>query len=98
MNWAAETTSRSDHARGRGRIPARAGGTGAMLRPSETAPAVPRSRGGLVSPVGGPRRMLSPALAPHPTRRKASSGVISLLACLFEPPSGFVSRDAWGKR
>lgn len=35
----------------------------------------------------GTWRMLAPALAPHPTRREASSGVIPSQARLVEPAS-----------
>lgn len=82
MSWVSDLPSRRLCALGGRRIHASIKAAGARIRMPETAPAIPHTRGGVVPPAGRTWRMLVPALAPHPTRREASSGVIFFSAVL----------------
>lgn len=93
MNWASNLPPRRSRAWVGLRISAPVDGASARFRQSETAPAILQMRGGVMSPSDGFGRILIPALAPHPTRREASSGVFSFLTCSVEPASVVVPRS-----
>lgn len=90
MSWVSDLSGRRRCQWGRRRAPASDNGDRARLRSLETGVANAQSQGVAVPTNEGTRRMLVPALAPHPTRREASSGVIRVLERLVEPASGFV--------
>lgn len=85
MSWASDSALRRLCGRGGRRIHASAEGTGPRSLLPGTATANPQMRGGVMPPSDGSWRVLVPALAPHPTRREASGGVISYPAGFVEP-------------
>lgn len=87
MRWVSDLRSRRLCVRGGRRASATAKGAGARFRPSVATSAIPPIPGEAMPAADGTRRMRMPALAPHPTRREASSGVIPSQPRLVEPAS-----------
>lgn len=92
MTWGSDSVSVRLRARGGRRGHAQPNDVSASPRTPDALYGIPQGQSEMGSSVDEAWSTLLPALAPHPTRRKASSGVITFQTRVVEPASEGVRR------